>query len=129
MALPTNKRILLVDDDASLRATLRTCLETVGYQCIEAKDGYDARRWLEHESPDVVVTDHQMPRVAGLELIKDLKHQKNTEAVRIIFYGGQLTADLKAQAIQAGVSAVLDKPFSLQEFLDLIIQVCEKPER
>ena len=111
MTLPTNKRILLVDDDASLRATLRTCLEMVGYQCIEAKDGYDAaRRWLEHESPDVVVTDYQMPRVAGLELIKDLKHQKNTEAVRIIFYGGQLTADLKAQAIQAGVSAVLENP-------------------
>ena len=74
MALPTNKRILLVDDDASLRATLRTCLETVGYQCIEATDGYDARRWLEHDSPDVDVTDHQMPRVAGLELIQDLKH-------------------------------------------------------
>ena len=129
MTLPRNKRILLVDDDASLRATLRTCLEMVGYQCIEAMDGHDARRWLEHESPDVVVTDHQMPRVAGLELIKDLENQKHTEAVPIIFYSGQLTADLKAQGIQAGVSAVLDKPFSLREFLDLIVQFCEKPER
>ena len=122
-----NKRILLVDDDSSLRSTLRSCLETVGYQCMEARDGYHARGLLEVEYPvDLIVTDHQMPRVTGLELIKGLKSQKNTEAIPIIFYSGQLTADLKTQAIQAGVSAVLEKPFPLKEFLDLVAQVCEE---
>ena len=127
LVMPTNKRILLVDDDSSLRATLRACLEVAGYTCIEAKDGQDARGWLEGGHPvDLIVTDHQMPRVTGLELIKGLKSQKNTEAIPIILYSGQLTADLKTHALQAGAIAVLEKPFPLQEFLDLVAQICEE---
>ena len=121
-----NKHILLVDDDASLRATLRACLEMAGFICTEAKDGQDAHGGVENDSPDLIVTDHQMPRVTGLELIKGLKSQKNTEDIPIIFYSGQLTADLKTHALQAGASAVLEKPFPLQEFLDLVAQICEK---
>jgi CheY-like chemotaxis protein len=98
----------------------------VDFICTEAKDGHDARSWLENESPDLIVTDHQMPRVTGLEFIKGLKSQKNTEAIPIIFYSGQLTADLKAHALQAGAIAVLEKPFPLKEFLDLVAQICEK---
>lgn len=121
-----NKHILLVEDDASLRVTLRTCLEMAGYTCIEAKDGQDARGRLENDSPDLIVTDHQMPKVTGLELIKALKSQKNTVAIPIIFYSGQLTTDLKTHALQVGANAVLEKPFPLKEFLDLVAQVCEK---
>ncbi|MFA9563065.1 MAG: response regulator, partial [Nitrospirota bacterium] len=62
----------------------------------------------------------------GLELIKGLKSQKNTEAIPIILYSGQLTADLKTHALQAGAIAVLEKPFPLQEFLDLVAQICEE---
>jgi len=127
LVMPTNKRILLVDDDSSLRATLRTCLEVAGYICIEAKDGQDARGWLEGGHPvELIVTDHQMPKVTGLELVKGLKSQKNTEAIPIIFYSGQLTADLKIHALQAGAIAVLEKPFPLKEFLDLVAQICEE---
>ncbi len=122
-----NKHILLVDDDASLRDTLRTCLEMAGYHCIEAKDGRDASAWLEKGHPiDLIVTDHQMPRVSGLEFIKGVRNEQKTEAIPIIFYSGQLTVDLKAQVIQVGVDAVLEKPFPLQEFLALVGQACEK---
>ena len=127
LVMPTNKRILLVDDDSSLRATLRTCLEVAGYICIEAKDGQDARGWLEGGHPvELIVTDHQMPKVTGLELAKGLKSQKNTEAIPIIFYSGQLTADLKTHALQAGAIAVLEKPFPLKEFIHLVAQICEE---
>lgn len=122
-----NKRILLVDDDASLRATLRTCVEMAGYLCLEAKDGQEAVVRLEAEDPvDLIVIDYQMPRVTGLELVIGLKSHKITEAIPIIFYSGQLTADLKTDALQAGASAVLEKPFPLKEFLDLVAQTCEK---
>lgn len=122
-----NKCILLVDDDASLRATLRICLEMAGYLCIEAKDGHDASAWLEQGHPaDLIVTDHQMPGVSGLEFVKGVRSEQKTEAIPIIFYSGQLTVDLKAQAIQIGVSAVLEKPFPLQDFLGLVGQICEK---
>jgi DNA-binding response OmpR family regulator len=80
-----NKQILLVEDDAGLRATLRTCLEMAGYTCIEAKDGQDARGKLENDSPDLIVTDHQMPRVTGLELIKGLKSQKTQKQYQLYF--------------------------------------------
>jgi DNA-binding NtrC family response regulator len=50
----------------------------------------------------------------------------NTKTIPIIFYSGQLTADLKTYALQAGATAVLEKPFPLNEFLDLVAKICEK---
>jgi CheY-like chemotaxis protein len=67
-----------------------------------------------------------MPKVTGLELVKGLKSQKITQAIPIIFYSGQLTADLKKHALQVGANVVLEKPFSLKEFLDSVAQICEK---
>ncbi len=125
--MPMNTHILLVDDDASLRTTLRTCLEMAGYRCVEAKNGDDARAWLEAgHLVNLIVTDHQMPGVSGLEFVKGVRSQPKTKALPIIFYSGQLTDKLKAQAVQARVSAVLEKPFPLHEFLDLVGQLCGK---
>ncbi|MDH5428733.1 MAG: response regulator [Nitrospirota bacterium] len=125
--MPTTQRILLVDDDAALRATLRTCLEAVGYQCVEAQDGSDAQDWLKKGyAVDLIVTDHHMPRVNGMDLIKELKIQAHTESIPIIFYSGNLSHELKIQAIQAGSHAVIAKPFSLESFLALVSQACGK---
>lgn len=119
--------ILLVDDDASLRATLQECLEMAGYLCVEAKDGDDARVWLDEEYLiNLIVTDHQMPGVSGLEFVRSVRSQPRTKALPIIFYSGQLTNKLKAQAIQAGVNATLEKPFPLQEFLNLVGELSGK---
>ena len=125
--MPGTQRILLVDDDTALREALRICLEAVGYQCAEAQDGSAARDWLKEGHPvDLIVTDHQMPRVNGMELIKGLKGDVHTESIPIIFYSGKLSPELKVQAIQAGSYAVLEKPFSLEAFLALVSQVCGK---
>ncbi len=122
-----NTLILLVDDDASLRATLRACLEMAGYWCVEANDGEDARVCLEKGHPvNLIVTDYQMPGVSGLEFVRGVRSQQKTEGIPIIFYSGQLSVDLKVQAIQAGASEVLEKPFPLQEFLDLVGPLCAK---
>ncbi len=125
--MPRTQRILLVDDDSALREALRICLEAVGYQCAEAQDGSDARDWLEEgHAVDLIVTDHQMPRMNGMELIKGLKGNVQTESIPIIFYSGKLSPKLKVQAIQAGSYAVIEKPFSLETFLALVSQVCGK---
>lgn len=74
----------------------------------------------------MVVADHEMPGVSGLECIKSLKNQNTTQAIPVILYSGQLTVDLKTRALQEGACAVLEKPFPLQAFLDLVAQACEK---
>ncbi len=125
--MTAHTQILLVDDDSSLRTTLRMCLEMAGYLCVEAKDGDEARVWLEEEHPvHLIVTDHQMPKMSGLEFVKGVRSQPKTKALPIIFYSGQLTGKLKDQVIQVGVNAVLEKPFPFQEFLDLVGQLCDK---
>ncbi len=104
--------ILLVVDDANLRATLRTCLEMAGYLCVEAKSGHDARIWLEEEHLiNLIVTDHQMPAVSGLEFVRGVRSQPRTKALPIIFYSGQLTNKLKARGIQVGVNAMSESLF------------------
>ena len=69
-----------------------------------------------------------MPGMSGLEFGRRLRSQQKTETILAVFYSGQWTADLKAQAIQAGVSSVLEEPFPLQEFLDLVRQLCNNGE-
>ncbi len=98
-----------------------------GYLCVEAQDGDDASALLEEEYPvHLIVTDHQMPGMSGLEFVKVVRSQPKTKALPIIFYSGQLTDKLKDQAIQVGVNAVLEKPFPFQEFLDLVGKLCIK---
>ena len=85
------QQILLVDDDAALRKALGTCLEAVGYQWTEAQDSSVAKDWLKEGHPvDLIVTDHQMPWVNGMELIQGLKGQVPTESTSIFFNIGNI---------------------------------------
>ena len=68
---------------------LRTCLEGAGYTCSEAKDAQNACGRFENDRPDLIVTDHQMPRFTSLEFVKVLKSRKITEAIPIIFIVGK----------------------------------------
>ncbi|MGE0473461.1 MAG: response regulator [Nitrospirales bacterium] len=64
-------RILLVDDGRQLRNVLRIALKGGGYDCVEAQDGWEARDMLTTgQMVDLIITDHQMPRMTGLELVK-----------------------------------------------------------
>jgi len=108
------KTILIVDDQPELRVFLRLVLEEEGFQCLEANDGEMAIQMLTDDSSvDLVVTDFQMPRMHGLQLLNQLMTHPALKKIPKIFITGENSIHLRHKAFQAGASLVLFKPLDV----------------
>ena len=105
------KQILIVDDDATGRRVLRLRLEMRGYDCLEVEDGSAALKAIATHRFDLVITDHKMPVMTGLELLQNLGDSPECQRPPVIFITGQLSDDLRHAAQEAGARAVLSKPY------------------
>ena len=116
-------RILIVDDDKNLRASLRRNLTRLGYEIIEAENGREAISLYLESSVDVVITDILMPEKDGLELIRELK--KTFEDAKIIAITGgsnKYNAPLNflTEAKIFGAQHVFEKPFTTEQLVSAI---------
>ena len=109
-------KILTVDDDLVARKILVQALHRLGYATVEASDGNEALRIVEHEPVRVIVCDWLMPGMDGLELCQRIRTRVNSEYTYFILLTSR-EADLANQreAIEAGVDDFLTKPLDLQE--------------
>ncbi len=120
----TSPRILLVDDDADLRETLRLGLLRLGYDVDTAVNGVQAAKRLGERVPDVVLLDIVMPEKDGLETLMALRRQHASVKVIAMSGGGRIgSRDYLAMAKLMGAHAMLSKPFSLQEVNDAVRSV------
>ena len=113
-------RILIVEDNEDLASLLQWMLENEGYEVRAAKDGQDGYSAYLLFSPDLVLTDIQMPEKNGLELIKEIRC--HNPAVRTIYMSGDLSqywSPLEEEKEKYHVG-VLEKPFSKQELMHLL---------
>jgi two-component system chemotaxis response regulator CheY len=69
----TRRKILVIDDDPSIRQTLHIALTKAGYDVIEARDGEEAIQLWRDQGADLVIADIYMPRKSGLQVIKELR--------------------------------------------------------
>ena len=107
------RRILVIDDVATIRESLRLSLEGAGYAVAEAADGQAGLDLLAQQPFDAVVTDLWMPGVDGIALLKRVRRERPELKVIAISGGGPaMTLDLSATLAQVwGAEAVLYKPF------------------
>lgn len=118
-------RILLVDDDESLRKMLRITLAKMGYHVIEAANGNEALRLCQVEIPDLVLTDLIMPEKEGLETITELRRLYPGLKIIAMSGGGRGSAvDYLKFAAKMGASRTLHKPFSNEAMVAAITEVC-----
>jgi len=108
----TKPRILLVDDEISVRATVRRGLETLSYDVEVAADGVEAIRQVERWRPDVVLLDLAMPKMGGLSVIE---HLRTWSTVPIIVLSVMGEEGDKVRALEAGADDYLTKPFGMPE--------------
>ena len=112
-------RILLVDDDAGLRALLKTTLEVVDVEVDEAESAAAAAAAIAAKRPDVVVLDVRMPGMNGIAFCRELKADPKTKDIRVVLLTGSLL-DVEGAARKAGADAFLSKPFSPLELLAVV---------
>jgi chemosensory pili system protein ChpA (sensor histidine kinase/response regulator) len=117
---PVRKRVLLVDDSISVRRFVGQMLEKAGFDVITAADGADAITRLGEAAFDVVVTDLEMPRVNGYELIDDLRRRASTRTLPVIVLTTRAGDKHVALARQLGVDHYVTKPVEEQTFVALV---------
>lgn len=114
----TEERILVVDDDPSMRTALMESVRRLGYDVLGAVDGADALERVGRFRPWLVLTDLKMPRMTGLELIKELKARAPQAAIVLMTAYG--TVETAVEAMKHGASEYLLKPFSM-DLLERVI--------
>lgn len=114
------KKILVVDDSATVRQTVRMALDKAGYANIAAVDGLDALKVLENESVDMVITDLNMPNLDGFGLTRELRQNQKTRFTPIIILTTETDQEKKALGKAAGASGWLEKPFNPNNLLKIV---------
>jgi ribonuclease P protein subunit RPR2 len=112
------RRLLVVDDDAALRLLLRTTLAADEFEVEEAAGAAEAIALARFRRPDAIILDVGLPDGDGLEICRQLKQDVHGEAPTIVLLTGADT--IEQQAVDAGADALLRKPFSPLELLDLL---------
>ena len=117
-------RVLVVDDDAGIRFTLRDVLETAGIEVTEASDGREAIAKLTAEPAfHVVIMDLRMPHVSGLDLLQHLRQKPGgPRAIMITAHGSERHA---VEAMKAGAYDYFRKPFEIDEVLAVVERAIE----
>lgn len=100
--------VVLVDDDADVRATLAACLREEGLDVLEAANGLEALLHVKRARPRAVVLDLQMPRLGGLEALKRIR--AFDPEIRVVVVTSTEDAELHRQALALGARAVFTKP-------------------
>jgi two-component system response regulator PilR (NtrC family) len=118
------EKILIVDDEQSLREVLSIMLKRAGYTVTSASDGEEAIEFIHKEIFDLVITDLRMPKIDGMELLKAVKSVSPETVVLIIT--AFATADSAVEAMKQGAYDYLTKPFQVDEVQLIIRNALEK---
>lgn len=105
----TGATILLADDDAQMRRLVRTVLEREGFTVIESADGLDTLEAIDTKAIDLVLLDHDMPRLTGLGVLEELRARVTTAGLPVIMLTAR-TDDTETHALELGAQDYLTKP-------------------
>jgi len=119
------KKILVVEDSPMTRSLIISSLEAVGdFTIIEAANGFQALRKLPEVSPDLVITDINMPDINGLEVVRFVKQSENFKHIPVIIVTTEGRDVDKERGLRLGADKYLVKPFQpgqLQQFVQELL--------
>jgi two-component system, NtrC family, response regulator AtoC len=122
----SERRVLVIDDEAGLRHTLLLILRDEGFQVVVAEDGEAGLRLALAEAPDLVLCDVRMPRVGGLEFLQ--RYQEAGGTALVIMMSAYGTTDAAVEAMRQGAYDYISKPFNADEVI-LTLRKAEEREQ
>ena len=125
-----NARILIIEDELSMRTVLKDCLEVEKYRVLTAADGESGLQRAVGEKPDLVILDIMMPRLDGYTLCAELRRLGNPVPILILTAKGQV--EDRVRGLDVGADDYLVKPFSTEELLARVramLRRAQKPAR
>jgi two-component system chemotaxis response regulator CheY len=120
-------KILVVDDFSTMRRIVKNILKQLGYENIEeAEDGAQAFNKLKTGNFGFVVSDWNMPNMDGLELLKKVRSDPDLKALPFLMVTAEAEKDKVIEAIKAGVSNYIVKPFTAEVLKEKMDKIFEK---
>ena len=117
-------RLLVVDDEQSIRRLCMTIGNTLGYVCMEAESGEAALGRLESDAPDLILTDLKLPAMSGVELLKQTKRLLPHTEIAIMTGHGSIESAV--DAMKLGAYDYIEKPFRVEKMRLLLQRMAEK---
>jgi two-component system chemotaxis response regulator CheY len=115
--------ILAVDDSASMRQMVRYTLESAGYKVVQAADGVEALELAKQAPADLVLTDVNMPRMDGIQLVRELRALESYKFTPMLVLTTESGQETKQRGKQAGATGWIVKPFNPEQLLATIARV------
>ncbi len=112
--------IVILEDDAALRDTLRLHLASEGYTVRTAADATEGIRAIMSEIPDLILSDITLPYMGGFELLEVLQRDETTKDVPVILLTGRKDDESYMTGMQLGAASYLTKPVAREELLEAI---------
>jgi chemosensory pili system protein ChpA (sensor histidine kinase/response regulator) len=117
---PTGPLVLVVDDSLTVRKVTQRLLLREGYRVVTAKDGREALERIGEEKPAMVLSDLEMPRMDGFDLVRNLRADPRTADLPVVIITSRIAQKHRDHAVALGVDHYLGKPFVERELLDLV---------
>jgi DNA-binding NarL/FixJ family response regulator len=123
------KKVLVVDDDTTLRLALTRYLEKRGYSVQNTGSANEALAAIEQDPPDLVVSDVMMPEMDGYEFCRRLRASRSGQLVPFIFLSSRAEVDARVQGHSIGADDYIIKPFEPRELMAKIESQLERSRR
>ena len=123
------KRLLVVDDDASLLLAVSETLRAEGYVVTTARRGAEALVRIAERMPDLIISDIRMPGMDGYQLARNLRSAPHTRLIPIVFLTAKDETADRVAGFRSGVDAYVTKPFEPEELVAIVAGILERVER
>ena len=124
----TQKRILLIDDEANLVLVIQVCLQKLGgWAVISAESGAEGLRKAEAEQPDAILLDVMMPDLDGLAVLERLRANPSTQNIPVILLTAKMQSAHKNEYAQLNIAGLLAKPFNPMELASQVANLLGWP--
>ncbi len=118
-----NRTIITAEDSSSLRGLMSSTLQEAGYQVIEAYDGQEALERLAEQEVGMLITDLNMPRLDGIDLIREVRKEPANRFLPIVMLTSDTESGRRQEGKEAGASAWIQKPFKPEQLLKVVQMV------
>ncbi len=116
------RTVMVVEDDPDIMHLLTHILVEAGYHVVRAYGGEDALRKVKQVCPDLILTDLAMPRMSGVEIIHQIKKDRDTQHIPIVAVTAFMWDGIAQSAGQVGVDGFIAKPFTPKQLLGEVVK-------
>ncbi|MGB5961732.1 MAG: response regulator transcription factor [Coleofasciculaceae cyanobacterium] len=120
--------ILVADDNLGTRLSVSDYLEMSGYSVVVAEDGLQALSMIETYHPHILITDINMPRMDGYELVRQVRQKPAFRLLPVVFLTERISTEERIRGYQTGCDLYLPKPFEMQELSAVIRNLLERSQ-